>query len=170
MKIFALSLILLFSVLLLTGCGSSTGSRYEKDEERKKVDLTEEEATPPPFDMTPYHSRFDFIIPETNYEGDIWYGYDSTSSDTITNFVDKEGFRVEVLATDDLDEANNMRSELRFRLRQNVYIIFDPPFYRVRIGDYETRNAAENQTFKLRQLGYQESRVISDIIKIPEKP
>jgi hypothetical protein len=156
--------------ILFYGCGASTASRYEKDEERKDIAVADLEETPlPPFDMAPYHSRFNFDIPAESVEEEIWYGYDTLETGTDISLVDKEGFRVEVLATDDLEEANNMRSELRFRIRQNVYIIFDPPFYRVRTGDFESRGPAENLSFKLKQLGYQESRIVSDIIKVQEK-
>jgi hypothetical protein len=163
---------LLFIILFFYGCGASTASRYEKDEEQKDISVADisEETLLPPFDMTPYQSRFNFDITEETYEGEIWYEYDTLNSGSDINLVEKEGYRVEVLTTDDLEEANNMRSELRFGIRQNVYIIFDPPFYRVRTGDFESRNAAENLIFKLRQLGYQESRIVSDIIKVEEKP
>jgi hypothetical protein len=172
MKYFGIAVITLGFLSFLYGCGSSTASRYAEERGREEIeveDLSEEESLP--FDMTPYHSRFEFNIPSDDYKGEIWYSYEETQdANEEVSLIDTEGFRVEVLATDNLEDANNMRSELRFRIKQNVYIIFDPPFYRVRTGDYESRSAAENQNFKLRQLGYQESRVVSDIIKIPDRP
>lgn len=167
----------IYFLLFLEGCSSSTSSRYDrKNGETENITETtlktekKEDAAPAPdiFDMTPYHTNFDFHLkPEAKSNDDIWYGYDSTITEPeIKNYIDKAGYRVEVLATDDLNEANNMRAELRFKLRQNIYIIFDPPFYRVRTGDYEDRASAENQSFKLKQLGYTECRVVSDSIKV----
>jgi hypothetical protein len=158
---------LIISAAFLAGCGSSTGSRYEKEEEEtKKEEVTEKK--PESFDMSPYHSTIDFDVKrESKKEYDIWYGFDSTSQTEDENStIDSIGFRVEVLTTDDLDEANNMKSEVIFRVKQNAYVIFDPPFYRVRAGDFESRNQAENLSFKLKQLGYPDSRVVSDSIKI----
>jgi len=168
---------IIYFLIFLEGCASSTGSRYDRNNEDIKTvkektpdtEIKENEAPAPDiFDMTPYHTNFDFELkPESKSNEDIWYGYDSTVADTeIKTYIDKAGYRVEVLATDDLNEANNMRAELRFKLRQNVYIIFDPPFYRVRTGDFEDRASAENQSFRLKQLGYPECRVVSDSIKV----
>jgi hypothetical protein len=129
MKLFRISAVLI-SFLFLYGCGASTASRYDKDEDEEKEIKTEEvseDIAAPPMDMTPYHSRFNFDVPDYTYEGEIWYGYDSVSADSELNLVDAEGYRVEIMATDDLEEANNMRSELRFRIRNNVYIILIPP-------------------------------------------
>jgi hypothetical protein len=174
MKFYFITLLAILLLLILSGCGSSTASRYDEEKEKKEEieteDITKDDSALPPFNMIPYHSRFEFNVKSTEYEGDIWYGYDSSQSQVEINLIDTTGYRVEVMATDDLEEANNMRSELNFRIRQSVYIIFDPPFYRVRTGDFENRSAAENQSFKLRQLGYQDSRVVSDTIKLPEKP
>lgn len=160
-------------ILSILGCSSSTGSRYVSESNEKEVAVKEKD-TPPEeetnleiFDMTPYHSSFDFKIKEKENSGDIWYGFDSSAFPGVEKIItDKAGYRVEVFSTDNLEEANNLRSELRFKLKQNVYIIFDPPFYRVRTGDYVDRGSAENQSFKLKQLGYQESRVVSDSIKV----
>lgn len=167
----------IYLLLFCEGCSSSTGSRYDKNiKETENITETtpdnekKENETPAPdiFDITPYHTNFDFDLKAEVKNNDyIWYGYDSSSTEPeIKTYIDKAGYRVEVLATDDLNEANNMRAELRFKLRQNIYIIFDPPFYRVRTGDYEDRTSAENQSFKLKQLGYTECRVVSDSIKV----
>jgi len=158
-------------LLLFFGCASSTGSRYEKEKDEELVNKEEKidkEVEPVgKFDMTPYHSTFDFNIKDPDSPDEIWYGYDSSSLPGREKIITHEaGYRVEVLATDDLEEANNMRSELNFRLKQNIYIIFDPPFYRIRTGDYLDRNSAESQSFKLKQLGYIESRVVSDSVQV----
>lgn len=172
MKIFILITTFLI-LILLPGCSSSTGSRYDSENSEKVASPTEKNNIPADetkngkFDMTPYHSTFEFKVKEKKSSGDIWYGYDSTTLPGVEKIIiDKAGYRVEVYSTDNLEEANNLRSELRFRLKQNVYIIFDPPFYRIRTGDYLDRGSAENQSFKLKQLGYQESRVVSDSIKV----
>jgi len=165
---------LLFSVLFFYGCGSSTDSRYDKSdkesEEEKTTETKEKETPSVPFDFTPFHSTFDFEKDKPTKEYTPWYGYDSVDINKEDgNIIEVSGFRVEVKAAESLDEANSLKAELNFSIPQKVYIIFDPPFYRVRVGDYEKRNSAEDQLFKLRQMGYQESRVVTDSVRISSK-
>jgi hypothetical protein len=163
-----LLLISLFIPFLLTGCGSSTASRKEKEKDKESQTIKEAEQPPEKFDMSPYHNTFNFEIPVRDQkEYDIWYGYDSLSgNDNNIEYTEVPGYRVEVFLTDNLEEANTMKSDVFFRTKQDAYIIFDPPYYRVRVGDYENRASADRLSFKLKQLGFQDSRVVSDTIKI----
>jgi hypothetical protein len=77
------------------------------------------------------------------------------------------GFRVQVISTDNLDDANKMRSEIYFKTNQKaVYIIFDPPFYKVEVGDFTNLSDAKSLTFKFKQMGYTEARVVNQAINI----
>ncbi|QQS37828.1 MAG: SPOR domain-containing protein [Ignavibacteriales bacterium] len=106
--------------------------------------------------------------PEGKHQ-DIWYSYEQdekieTDSVSVTK---TRGYRVEVLATDDLEEANQIKSEIYFITNQKqVYVSFEPPFYKVKVGDYIKISDANNLQFKLNQMGYSESRVISDEVNI----
>ena len=78
-----------------------------------------------------------------------------------------QGYRVQVLITDNLDEANNMRSDIYFKTNQKaVYIVFDPPFYKVEVGDFKNMADAKSLSFQLKQLGYSDARVINETINI----
>ena len=80
-----------------------------------------------------------------------------------------DGYRVQVISTDDIDEANLVRSELYEKTtRKEVYIFFEPPFYKVKVGDFTSKSEAENLRFKLNQLGYSESKVVQEIVNIFE--
>ena len=79
------------------------------------------------------------------------------------------GFRVQVYVTDNLEEADSLKSELAERIIQkNIYIIFDPPFYKVEVGDFKSVGDAKDLNFKLTQMGYTESRVIASTVNIYE--
>jgi hypothetical protein len=80
-----------------------------------------------------------------------------------------DGYRVQVLSTDDVDEANLVRAEIYEKVsRKEVYVIFEPPFYKVKVGDFTSKSEAENLRFKLNQLGYTESKVIQETVNIFE--
>jgi len=170
-------IIYLFSFsLLIVSCGTSTASRYERSEDEKKSDVNVKSDIKEDFDMTPYRTQLSIEKPaEITFTtpSDVWTEYTET-----VKTVDPEnrritgtshGFRIELLTTDDLDEANQLRSEIYFRTsHRDVYVIFEPPFYRVKIGDYTEKNIAEDVSFKMKQLGYQNARVVSDEINIFE--
>jgi hypothetical protein len=98
-----------------------------------------------------------------------WYDYDTTLSNSAVSIPIKQtaGYRVLVLTTDNLDEANKMKAEIYFKTDQKpVYISFDPPFYKVKAGDFVNSTEANALGFKLNQMGYSESKVIRDTVNI----
>ena len=79
----------------------------------------------------------------------------------------EDGYRVQVLVTDDLDEANRLKSDVYFtKSVDEVYVDFEPPFYKVKVGDFSVQKSAEDLRFKLNQLGYKDAKVIKDKINI----
>jgi hypothetical protein len=168
--------------LFIISCGASTGSRYEKNEDREKTiepsktDETKKAEIIEDFDISPYQTKIELeeepTIKETINTNNlsIWYDYEESDT-TITNnriIIGKEyGYRVQVLATDNLEEADSLRSEIYFNAAQkDVYVVFDPPFYKVLVGDFKQFSDATNLSFRLSQLGYTESRVVSDSVNV----
>ena len=72
-----------------------------------------------------------------------------TISNTITDslLVEIEGFRVQIFATQDRNKAESIKIDLELAIAESVYIIFEAPNYKVRIGNFLDRDSAE----KLRQ-------------------
>lgn len=176
MKIFIYTIYLLSFSLLIVSCGTSTASRYERSEDEKRKDEIVKSDIKEDFDMTPYRTQLSIEKPADitfATPSDVWTEYTETvkTADPENRRITgtSHGFRVELLTTDDLDEANQLRSDIYFRTsHRDVYVIFEPPFYRVKIGDYTERNIAEDVSFKMKQLGYQNARVVSDEINIYE--
>ncbi len=94
----------------------------------------------------------------------------TSSTDSLRNVIGTtDGYRVQVLSTDNIDEANLVRSEIYEQTsRKEVYVIFEPPFYKVKVGDFTSNSEAENLRFKLNQLGYTESKVVQETVNIFE--
>jgi hypothetical protein len=175
-----MSLIVFISLLVLYGCSATTGSRYEKEkvktedntevktEDIKTSNLKED------FDITPY--KVEIIIPEkknseVSKNQNVWFDYGSPGIETKTKTLvgTGEGFRVLVLTTDNIEEANQIKADVYFSENSNeVYIDFEPPFYKVKAGDFNTQKTADDLRFKLNQLGYKEAKVIKDKINLYE--
>lgn len=181
-----LFVIIISSILIvLYSCGASTDSRYggeKKDADDKEVVIKDKESGDEiveDFDFTPYRTKLDIpeeevSIPTQTPKSEIWYGYEDIEIDTSSSSNKKiietvPGYRVLILTTDVLEEANTMRSEIYFNTEQkDVYVIFDPPFYKVMVGDFIEYAEAKELSFKMTQLGYAESRVVNETVNIFE--
>ena len=60
-----------------------------------------------------------------------------------SNITEIEGFRVQVFATQDRGKADILQKELALKFKENIYIIFEAPNYKLRIGDFLDRDKAE---------------------------
>ncbi len=170
----------LISILLIS-CSASTADRYgneknntEKKGEKKETPTQKEDNED--FDLTPYRATFNVESkekPMKTERPDVWYNYKTKSaSDTSApQIIDQvNGYRVQVLSTDNLEEADSIRTELYLETNQKaVYITFEPPFYKVKVGDFLKISEANDLKFKLNQIGYTEARVVNDKINIYNK-
>ncbi len=169
---------LFICMLVFYSCSASTGGRYSSDEKDAKTKEPNAEVKED-FDFTPYRTKLDIPekklnFPSSSKNPDVWYGYEEKSTDTLSSskkLVTKvSGYRVLVITTDNLEEADSMRSNIYFNTTQKqVYITFDPPFYKVSVGDFKDYSNANNLSFKLKQMGYAESRVVTDSINVYEQ-
>ena len=166
-------LVLVVTTLILMSCGSSTASRYENGKEKNTEGTDTAGKLKEDFNISAYKTKIDIRQEEkpiTLESVNAWYDYNSTaetttSEETIINTIN--GFRVQVFSTDDLAHADSLRSELYSKTNQkHIYIIFDPPFYRIEIGDFTQISAANDLRIKLNQLGYSEARVVNEIVNI----
>jgi sporulation related protein len=83
------------------------------------------------------------------------------------------GFRVQVLLTQDIDEAVQARDSLENRFPDEwTYIVFDSPYYKVRVGNYEDRASASHILKRLGALGFNQAWIVPDNVlkNLPPKP
>ncbi len=171
----SLSTILL--IFILSSCSASTGTRYEtkeiKETKNQVSENKEQEMLVEDFDITPFKTELEIeeIPSQDNIPpNEIWYEYSDTVSNSSRNIAGTaDGYRVQVLSTDNMDEANEVRAQIYFNtMNKEVYITFEPPFYKVKAGDFISFSEAEDFKFKLNQLGYPEARVIQETVNIFE--
>jgi hypothetical protein len=73
------------------------------------------------------------------------------------------GFRVQVLSTTEIDSANAVRDRLS-NLPQSVgiYVTYDSPYYKVRVGDFSSRPAANPLLKAMIDRGYSDAWIVPD--------
>ena len=87
--------------------------------------------------------------------------------ETITDstFISVEGFRIQLLATQDRFNAEKFKSELGKIYKNKIYIIFEAPNYKVRVGDFINRKNAEEMRQNLSKKGYTTAWIIRSKIE-----
>jgi hypothetical protein len=87
------------------------------------------------------------------------------------------GFRVQIFSSTDIDEANGMKVAAEQRFPGEVfYVAYEPPTYKVRVGDFLQRYDADRLARTLREAGYSDSWIVPDRVlknpqlKAPEPP
>jgi len=71
-----------------------------------------------------------------------------------------EGYRVQVLATRYFERANSLAVIMKNTVSDSVYVDFEAPNYKVRIGDFIDRNSAESLQQELVQMGYNSAWIL----------
>lgn len=178
-KLFVLLIALLPITLVLIGCGSSTGSRYTKSEERTGIDSTifdypesNRIKVNEDFDITPFKTKIEVPLSQSqasSTENDIWYDYELNDQDNLQKKLigTEEGYRVLVVSSDNLEDVDKIKLDIQTIVAGNeIYTNFEPPFYKLKVGDFKQQNSADNLRFKLNQLGYKEAKVVRETINV----
>ncbi len=71
-----------------------------------------------------------------------------------------EGFRVQILASKSMTKADSLSTILNAMLEDSVYVVYETPNYKVRIGDYVVREDAEKTRQYLNNIGYPSAWII----------
>jgi len=81
-----------------------------------------------------------------------------------------DGFRVQVLSTQDLNEANHLMIELSSLFGNEVYIVFNSPNYKVRVGNFRFRGNAEKARQRIVDLGHRAAWIIRTRVSNNQPP
>ena len=87
---------------------------------------------------------------------------DSLKNARITT---KDGFRLQIVETSSVDEANLNLRKFREALTDSVYMIFEAPFYKLQYGNFVTKKDAEIEKLKLNREGYQDIWIVRSRIE-----
>jgi len=123
----------------------------------------------------------EWIDPET-LKDDLVFSYqivqasDSTIMDNIRdttglNIEDsimvQRGYRVQIVSTQDVDQAEIVADRAMEFFNQPVYIVFESPYYKVRVGDFLSDLDALDVERKARQNGYPGAWIVPSDVNVP---
>ncbi|MAT39466.1 MAG: hypothetical protein CL946_07660 [Ectothiorhodospiraceae bacterium] len=142
--------------LLLLGCSSTE----ETTEEKKPITEYEEKFDPSKYrdeetvkkDIEPEE------IPATSREKPI------EEYMTIERVEKVMGFRIQIYSTASLEDAEKQLDRYTEKLGDsvNIHMVFDAPYYKLRVGDYLARDSASTQLAQLKELGLEEAWIVRD--------
>ena len=79
-----------------------------------------------------------------------------------------EGYRVQILVTRNSHSADSIRAVLSDKIDEDIYITYEVPYYKIRVGNCVDRKQAEELQLKLVKLGYASAWIIRTRVKAPE--
>ena len=80
-----------------------------------------------------------------------------------------EGWRVQLSANSTLADADGRARGARAKFTEPVYVEYEPPFYKVRVGDFLTRAEAESMATRARAEGYEGAWVVETLVMRPKR-
>jgi septal ring-binding cell division protein DamX len=148
-------------LFLLAGCGPGKEAFQSPDvqDEKSKKPLSYYEATLRPSDFDEEVEIVQKAHSQT--AGFVPLEIPSDSAVIVEEFT--QGFRVQIFASSSIDEANAAKATAEEKaIRDSIYIVYDPPVYKVRVGDYATRFEANQHLTRLVNIGYPDAWVVAD--------
>lgn len=76
------------------------------------------------------------------------------------------GYRIQVGAYEDKENAERMRDYVEIKLNLPVYLEYQPPFYRVRVGDFQDIREAEQYVEIIRNNGFKDARWVPSTVMV----
>ena len=95
----------------------------------------------------------------------------TNKNDELT-FQEINGYRIQILATDNIETASLVEQEATDRFAHDghkVYLIFEAPLYKIRVGDCKERLAAEELRDSAKKYGYRGAFIVKSKIMSSEE-
>ena len=111
------------------------------------------------------------IFIEEDEAGDVQEDSMEVERDTASVWEEqvKPGFRVQIFASNDVTRAREIEQLASQQFpAEGVYLVYDPPSYKVRVGNCAEKIAADALKYKVIKLGYRDAWVVKDnvIVKV----
>ena len=164
-KIQLLTVIILLTTLMM-GCTSSQPTieertKYELPKEKKLL-LSEYEATLDPIE---YDQEIEAIQKARYEEQKQQNSLEIPKDSLIIQEEIVQGFRIQVFSSSNVDEITLMKSlALEKFVGDSIYVVYDAPVYKVRIGDFLNRYEANQRLPEFVEKGYRDAWIVPDKI------
>ena len=91
----------------------------------------------------------------------------SETTDTDSTLQEINGFRIQIFMSEDITEAKRRESMyIESFGEENVLLIFESPFYKIRIGRFRDRDEVEEFKEKLLRRGFYRTIIVPDKVKV----
>jgi hypothetical protein len=155
------------TVMIVLGCATPRGLHEDEGNE-----LSVKPGTQAPlglYERTLNPSDFDeevSVVRETQPDSLKPVAIEPTVTDSLViEETVTQGFRIQIYASRKIDEATTVRTMAAEQFfEDSIYIVYDPPVYRVRIGDFPTRVEASRRLPSISSRGYPDAWVVADRI------
>jgi len=159
-----LSIILL--IIFISGC-ASTQKMSVNNESDTNMGIIDESFNPANLDDD------EIIIKRKKTKTESSSNYDMTVLDYADNMVNSDeeisGYRVQICAVADEIKARDIQRDAILKFMENVYLIYDSPYYKVRVGDCVNRFEADLLQKSAVEKGFDDAWVVKTKVK-PSSP
>ena len=76
-----------------------------------------------------------------------------------------KGYRVQIVISQNEQELQDVKTDIEKSINEQIYIIFELPNYKLRVGNFLNRKEAENFQKKIVRLGYRTAWVVPTMIE-----
>ena len=77
----------------------------------------------------------------------------------------QEGYRLQVFESSSVEETNRTLRKFERSLKDSVYMVFEAPLYKLRLGNFVTKKEAEKQKENLNKKGYKNIWIVRSRIE-----
>jgi hypothetical protein len=165
--------------LLWTGLACSSSGPAVAEQEKPKQEVKKERKAPlSEYEATLRPSDFDEeveVVQKKHAEEKPRVELDIPRDSTVVQEEILQGFRIQIFSSANIDESTKMKVNTQPKLPQDsVYVVYDPPVYKVRIGDFVSRYDAGVKLPLVVEQGYPDAWIVPDrivqrrIIQVPK--
>ena len=168
----------LLGVALLAAC---SGSRQAQQpvigapaEERIETPVAEEESAvqlPDPLSLLVRDVAIpepEWTLPEYDAATNLPEVFQRIASDDTSEGALTPGWRVQIRALQSLSQASEAVLQAEEKLEEQVYMEFDAPRYKIRVGDCITRQQANDLLDRAKRAGYRDAWIIPTDVVLAE--
>ncbi len=154
-------------MLLTAGCSSSSKLFRDEEFEQKRLkdgerSLAEYESTLNPTDYDQEVEAVEKIhIDEKRQRSPLEIPKDSL----VIEEEEVQGFRIQIFSSSGVDEAALVKDiAMKKFIVDSVYLVYDAPVYKVRVGDFLNRYEANQRLPEFTEKGYRDAWIVPDRI------
>ena len=155
--------VLLIAIILLFNCASTKkGNKNQAIDEGGKGIIHE--------NFDPLILNDDDIIVKKSKSVNAQSDYDESmirnEEETKETETIVDGYRVQICALADKEAARDIQREAIIKFNENIYLTYDSPYYKVRVGDCATRFDADKLQRLATEKGFDDAWVVKTKVKL----